>query len=78
MKVTAPDVPGGTGPTAEHDLLCTAGPRVSLMFGARLLEAVHAAAERYGYRHVVIDHRARQVWGIPPVPDRRHLQAVPS
>lgn len=66
-----------TGPTNAHVLLCSALPGASLMFGPRLLEAVRAAAQRYGFAAVVIDHDTRQVWGVPPAP-HRHLQVVPE
>lgn len=58
-------------------LLCTRGPRVSLMFGEQLMRAVGEAAERCGYRDVLVDSTGR-MWGLPPIIQRGHLQAVPS
>jgi len=71
-----PDLPPGP-PTSEYVLLCTRGPSVSLMFGENLLRAVGAAAERCGYRDVMVDSAGR-LWGKPPVVTRGHLSAVPK
>lgn len=79
--MTAPiDPPDESGPppgppSSEYKLLCTRGPGVSLMFGENLLRAVGEAAERCGYRDVMVDSAGR-VWGKPPHAQRGNLRAV--
>lgn len=76
MKSVPDHQAGPPGPPSdEHVLLCTRGPRVSLMFGENLLRAVAESAERCQYRDVMTDAGGR-VWGIPPGIQRGHLQVI--